>query len=318
MNRKAVSVVLLSFLFPLLSLAGERADLAALRDSIERRISGVDARIGVAVITSGGDTLEVNGAEAFPMLSVYKFPQALAVADWCEARGILPSDTISVEPSDLPENTWSPMRDKYGTAGMEITLAELLGYSVGQSDNNACDRLFRLIGGPAVADSLMRAIGHPETVIASTEDEMHRDLALCDINCTTPLGMARLFDEFYRGGLCGRNPVSREVAGIMLDCRTGLSRLPAGLAGSEASIAHKTGTGDIDSRGRIIAVNDAGFVSLPSGDSYAIAVFVSGSACGMEQTEAVIADISRIVFKALGEAPCRNPCPASRRRCGAL
>lgn len=298
---KRISAMLFTVIFPLLSLAEGRADLSALRDGIERLVSGVDARVGVAVITSAGDTVAVNGDEEFPMLSVYKFPQALAVADWCRARGILPSDSIDVEASDMKENTWRPMRERYGRGGARITLGELLGYSVGQSDNNACDRLFRLIGSPAVADSLMRATGHPETVIASTEDEMHRDLSLCALNRTTPVGMARLFVEFYRGGLVNSDPVAEAVGEIMLSCKTGLGRLPSPLEGTGARIGHKTGTGDTDRDGRIIAVNDAGYVWLPSGESYAIAVFVAGSAWSMEQTEAVIADISRMVFRALGE-----------------
>ena len=43
--------------------------------------SSRDANIGIAVIIDGRDTVAVNGHRAFPMLSVYKFPIALALCD---------------------------------------------------------------------------------------------------------------------------------------------------------------------------------------------------------------------------------------------
>ena len=53
--------------------------LDRLKAELAEYIEGKDARIGVAVIYDGTDTVSVNGGRDFPMLSVYKFPQALAV-----------------------------------------------------------------------------------------------------------------------------------------------------------------------------------------------------------------------------------------------
>lgn len=108
--------------------------------------------------------------------------------------------------------------------------------------------------------------------------------------------MARLFDRFYRLGMCDADPVSRRIASIMLDCATGLQRLPSPLEAAGAGIGHKTGTGDVSAEGRIIAVNDAGCVFLPDGRAYSIAVFVADSAYDMAMTEKIIADISAIVL----------------------
>ena len=46
------------------------------------------------------------------------------------------------------------------------------------------------------------------------------------------------------------------------------------LENTGAIIGHKTGTGDRNPRGQIIGINDAGFVVLPNGQRYTIAVFV--------------------------------------------
>ena len=98
------------------------------------------------MIINGTDTVSVNGRRDFPMLSVYKFPQAIAVADYCFRHNIALTDTIRIAADELKPDTWSPMRDKYGREDISLPLSEVLAYSVQQSDNNACDVLFRLIG----------------------------------------------------------------------------------------------------------------------------------------------------------------------------
>ncbi len=259
-----------------------------------------EARIGIAVIVNGRDTIAVNGNSSFPMLSVYKFPQALAVADYCLRSGTALSDTIIIKSGELKENTWSPLRDKYGVRDLRLPLSEILEYSLSQSDNNACDVFFSLIGGPRVADSLMKALDCPDITIVSTEDDMHRDANLCYHNSATPLAMVTLFDKFYRQGMYQNSPVYEAIGSIMMRCLTGTSRLVAPLMPTNARIGHKTGTGDINLQGLITAVNDAGYVFLPNGSEYAIAVFVSDSGYGMTDTEQIIADISEIVFKNVG------------------
>lgn len=258
-----------------------------------------DARIGVAVIINGADTVSVNGKREFPMLSVYKFPQALAVADYCSGHNISLTDSIRISANEMKPDTWSPIREKYGRNDMHLPLSEVLTYSVMQSDNNACDVLFRLIGGPQVADSLMKQLGYDEIHILNTEAEMHQDPYLCYANRATPLQMAALFDRFYRQEMRHDSPILEAVGAMMMQCSTGNDRLPLPLMPTNAVIGHKTGTGDVNSQGRIIGVNDAGYVFLPNKQGYSIAVFIADSGYGMADTEKIIADISEIVFQSL-------------------
>lgn len=260
-------------------------------------VGGKDARIGVAVIIDGKDTVEVNGRRDFPMLSVYKFPQALAVADYCRKNGMTFGDTLNVSGSEIRENTYSPMRDRYGTSDLEITVRELLKYSVQQSDNNACDILFGLIGGTAVADSLMKDMGYEDIIIQSTENEMHQDIYLCYLNRSTPVAMAALMDRFDTV-MRHLSPEYAELAEMMETCATGRDRLAVSLP-SGAVLGHKTGTGDRNSQGRIIGLNDCGYVRLGNGRRYSIAVFVADSAYSIEETSSLIASVSAIVADAL-------------------
>lgn len=271
----------------------------SLRRQLTEYIADKDARIGIAVIIDGIDTVSVNGHRDFPMLSVYKFPQALAVADYCGRNGLTINDSLDIEADEIKTDTWSPMREKYGVKNLRLPIRELLDYSVTSSDNNSCDILFRLIGGPQVADSLMNALGFQDIVIGSTEDEMHKDIYLCYQNRSTPIAMASLFDRFYRGGLRNETPIYKDIAALMLSCGTGNNRLAKPLMPTNAIIGHKTGTGDRNSQGRIIGVNDTGYVFLPDKRGYSIAVFVADSAYDMAETEKLIADISGMVYRSM-------------------
>ena len=282
------------------SNTGETAyNHSELEPALYNYTAGKDARIGITVIIDGADTVSVNGRREFPMLSVYKFPQALAVADYCRDNDISLTDSISINASEIKRDTWSPLRERYGIRDLRLPLSELLAYSLQQSDNNACDILFRLIGGPAAADSVMKSLGFRDIVMAYTEDDMHGDIYLCYQNRSTPMEMARLFDRFYRMDMQKESPVHDAIGEMMIQCETGISRLPAPLTGSGCTIGHKTGTGDRNHEGRIIGVNDAGYVFLPGGRGYAIAVFIADSAYDMVCTEKMIADISGIVFRFL-------------------
>lgn len=281
----------------LLCSCSARKPYAGLQRDLEAYVAGKDARLGIAVIFDGKDTVQVNGNKDFPMLSVYKFPQAIAVADYCTKHGLDLDGMVSISSDEIKPNTWSPMRDKYGINDLRLSLREVLTYSLAQSDNNACDILFNLIGGPEAADSIMKSMGYDDIVIGFTEDEMHKDIYLCYQNRSTPKAMARLFDEFYRQGLCRENLIMAEIGKIMMDCQTGVNRLPYPLQGTDVKIGRKTGTGDMNTQGRIIAINDAGYVFLPDGHGYAIAVFIADSAYDMKSTEQMIADISKIVYR---------------------
>ena len=83
----------------------------------------------------------------------------------------------------------------------------------------------------------------------------------------------------------------------MLKCQTGQDRLVAPLLGKEVTIGHKTGTGDRNAKGQQVACNDIGFVLLPDGHAYSIAVFVKDSEENNQENSKIIADISRIVYE---------------------
>lgn len=293
-----------SRLFLLLALVLTAAAPASaegnLKTQLQKIIAGADARVGVAVIADG-DTLTVNGSPDYPLMSVMKLHQAVAVARILEERGLPLTTTVHIYVQDLKAGTWSPLRDARPGGGFDMSVAELLRYTLQQSDNNACDILFDRFAAPEHVDSIIRSMGFRDFRIAATEDEMHRDLKKCRENVSSPLSAADLMDRLASGTL----PLGKEYADFirstLLECRTGLNRLPLPLEGSGALIGHKTGTSDREADGRWTGINDVGFVLLPDGRSYTLAVFISDSALGMEENEKLIADISGAVYSELSE-----------------
>ena len=114
----------------------------SLETQLKEAIKDKKAEIGIAVIIDEKDTVTVNNDIHYPLMSVFKFHQALALADYMAKRNQSLDTLLRIEKSDLKPDTYSPLRDKYPQGGIEMSIADLLRYTLQQSDNNACDILF--------------------------------------------------------------------------------------------------------------------------------------------------------------------------------
>ncbi|MGN0214093.1 MAG: class A beta-lactamase [Muribaculaceae bacterium] len=256
------------------------------------------AQVGIAVTSHSGDTLLINGNDRFPMLSVMKLPQAMAVADaLCRSHTSL-LRTIDVAPSELAPNTWSPLRDKHPDGG-KFSIAKLLEYSLQQSDNNACDILFNHIADVPSVNSFVAALGIADCQIVHNEAQMNDDLSRCYDNYITPLAAIELLKKLYEQRNADR--YRRFVWRTMTDCRTGTNRIPCLISDRVAAVTHKTGTGPLTADGKIMAVNDIGCISLPNNRYCHLAVFIRDARCSMAQCEALIARVALLCVDALSQ-----------------
>lgn len=274
------------------------AQVNNLSSQLEQAIAGKKAQVGIAVIIDGKDTITVNNEIHYPMYSVFKFHQALAVTNYL-AKQRLPIDTeLHITASDLKPDTYSPLRDKYPDGNIQMSIADLLKYTLQLSDNNACDILFNYAGGTQYVDQYIRSLGIKDFAIGATEDEMHKDPQKSHANWTTPVAAVELLEKFLNEPLLP-DTMQAFIKQTMIECQTGKDRLPQPLLNTQAVIGHKTGSGDVSPTGQIAGTNDIGFVFLPNGRRYTIAVFVKDSDEGPQGTAALIADISRIVYRHL-------------------
>ena len=280
-------IVFLCFLF---------ARQTQLETQLKEAIKGKKAEIGIAVIIDGKDTVTVNNDIHYPLMSVFKFHQALALADYMGKQKQSLETRLPIKKSDLKPDTYSPLRDKYPQGGTEMSIADLLRYTLQQSDNNACDILFNYQGGPDAVNKYIHSLGIRECAIVGTETAMHEDLNLCYENWTTPLAAAELVEIFRKKPLFPK--VYKDfIFQTMVECQTGQDRLVAPLLDKKVTVGHKTGTGDLNAKGQQIGCNDIGFVLLPGGRTYSIAVFVKDSEENNQANSKIIADISRIVYE---------------------
>jgi beta-lactamase class A len=271
------------------------AQLDSARAKIGRTIARVDGQVGVAVIgPESGDTLSFNADGHFPMQSVFKFPLALDVLMQVD-RGKLSLDQgILVRKKDLLPGTWSPLRDKYLRGNVRVPLSELLAFTVSQSDNNGCDILFRLLGGPRTVHRVIHSLGISDIAIVATEAEMHRGWEVQYSNWCSPVAMARLLYEFSRDTILSAK--SRDYLwDLMVRTTTASGRLKGQLPLGTV-VAHKSGSSGTNEKGMAAATNDVGIMVLPDGRHCIVVVFLSNSTADEKARDNTIADIARVVW----------------------
>lgn len=266
-----------------------------LRDLIADEVKKVDGSVGVALKhIENGDTLSYNGKRHFPMQSVYKVHLGIAVLKMIDQGKLSLNQKIRIMQSDLLQNSWSPIAEKFPDGNVELTVRELLSYAISQSDNSACDILFRLVGGPAVVEKLMHRSDIEGVSIKYTEAEMHKDWNAQYSNSTTPTAMVKLLDLIQRQRIL-RAETNTFLINTLTETVTGPKRIKGALPGG-VMVAHKTGMSGLSETGTRGALNDVGIITLPNGTHLAIAFFVSNAKTENEKVEAMMAAISRLAY----------------------
>ena len=206
-------------------------------------------------------------------------------------------------------------------------MANLIEVMITESDNTATDVSMELAGGAAAVTENLRRLGitdfrvdrltteilrdfyglpgpaTPETVAEAVSNnpalwteqaDRNPDFEADPRDHTTPLAMLQLLLAIDGG--TAMSPESREfLLGVMSRTRTGAGRIK-GLLPMGTPVAHKTGTvGGI--------ANDVGYVTLPDGRRFAIAVYTNSSETSASDRDRAIAEISRMVFDYFYLAP---------------
>ena len=271
------------------------AQIAKLNSQIEQITKGKQAKVGVAILDfDGKDTLTINGAGHFPMQSVFKFHLALAVLNQIDKGKLSLNQKIFVKKADLHPNWWSPLRDKYPNGDVYVLLSELLSFTVSQSDNNGCDILFNLVGGPKKVNDYIHSLGIKEVAIMSNEEVMQADWNVQYTNFSTPVAAVKLLEKFYKKHILSKNSEAF-LWKIMAETTTGATKIKS-LLPKNTFFAHKTGWSGTNKDGLTGATNDIGIVTLPNGKQFAIAVFVTNSMEKEATNDRMIAEIGKATY----------------------
>ena len=273
-------------------------------------INEVPGTVGVAVI-SDSDTILINNGVRFPMMSVFKLHQALAVCNRLEACDQSLDTILNIKSGELDTHTWSPELKRYIGKEFSISVADLIRYAVVSSDNNASNLLFRHIISPEATDGYIRSVANDTTFrIMYSEDDMSVDHSRAYANFTSPLSAALLIRKVFQTASDDKSAPSAEetlkissdklraVREALLTVTTGHDRLGAPLHDKDGIVfGHKTGSGYRNRNDELAAFNDVGYIQLPSGKNYAIAVLIRDFHGSEAEAAEIIASISSIVFE---------------------
>jgi beta-lactamase class A/beta-lactamase class A VEB len=291
---RTVHLFLAAFIF--LSCQVSSQTIGSLKAQIEQIIQKKNAIVGVSIVGSNGiDTLSVNGGMHFPMQSVFKFHIALVVLSEVDKGKLQLMQKIEVSKSDLLPDTWSPIREKYPD-GAVLTLAQILEYTVSQSDNSGCDLLLRLIGGSQMVDEYFKSKDFSDISVQVNEEEMQKEWDTQFLNWTTPNSATNVLKAFYDNKQNLLSPLCYDfIWKTMKETSTGINRIKGKLP-KYAVVAHKTGSSGVNRNGITAAVNDIGIVFLPNGQYFYISVLVTNSLENSDSNEEIIADITRAAW----------------------
>jgi len=265
-----------------------------LKQKIEQIISTKKADVGVSIMgIEDKDTLTINGSRHYPMLSVFKFHIAIVVLAEVDKGNLSLNQKINIKKTNLTQNAWSPIRAKFPN-GVKLTLAEIIRYTVSESDNIGCDILLRLIGGTQIINQYFLNKNFKDLSIQASEEEMHKDWNIQFTNWTTTNSATNLLKAFYDKKLLSQKS-NDFLWKTMTETITGKKRIKGQLPESTI-VAHKTGTSGTNEKGISAAVNDIGIVTLANGKHFIITIFVSNSYENEEINEKIISDISKLTW----------------------
>lgn len=281
--------------------SGEHGVTERLHDSIESIVRQAPGEIGVAVITDTGDTITVNNEAKYPMMSVFKLHQAIALCRVADSLGISLDSIVDIRRESLNADTWSPMLKEHpDDEALHLTVADLVRYALMQSDNNASNYMFENLVSVSATDSVVASVsGRDGFRISYSEADMWADHSKAYDNYSSPLAVARLLGSLMLDSIVSAEH-KRFLTKALSECKTGADRIAASFAGEDGVVVyHKTGSGFRSREGLLAAHNDAAFISMPDGRYYTLVVLTKDTPLTEAEASAVIARISATVRDAL-------------------
>jgi beta-lactamase class A len=287
-------VVFYTLLICFLFIGNANAQQDGLRGKIVEIAKDAKGTVGVSVLNlETGDTLTYNGYLRQPMQSVMKFPIAITVLHEIDEGKFTLDQQVHLDKSDLFK-TYSPLQDKYPAANVDVSIRELLSYMVSLSDNVACDKLLKVIGGTDVVDTYIHHIGIKNFSIKASEYQMAQAWDVQFTDWVMASELTHLLAVTFKPGLLSAASHAY-LWKIMQETSTGPNQIK-GLLPAGTVVYHKTGRSGTNEKGISAATNDTGIITLPNGGHLAIAILLTNSPVDLQTRELVIARIAKAAY----------------------
>ncbi|MGE8131723.1 class A beta-lactamase [Methylobacterium sp. NPDC080182] len=283
----AGSLSAVPFLAQAPTAVASKAQAASISQSLaelERRHKG---RICVSIIDHMSDIhIEYRSDERVQMCSTFKVLAVANILHKVDQGNEKLSRRLTFTKGDLVE--YSPITSgRVNEPGM--TLGEICEAGLGYSDNTSANLMLATLGGPTALTAFCREIGDSVTRLDRLETEMNYPGWPDDLRDTTTAAAmaANLRKLFFTDFL---SDLSRaQLASWMIECKTGYTRLRAGLP-KYWLIADKTGTNN-DKLGN---ANDVAVAWPNDRPPLVIAAYCEVPDITSEQRNSILAEIGRI------------------------
>jgi len=266
-----------------------------LRNEIAQISKSTTGKVGVSMkLLENNDTLSFNDGKRYPMQSVFKFPIAVSLLLAVDKGKVTLDQKILLTKADLPK-TVSALQEKYPEGNVKVPIKEILSDMITLSDNNACDILMKLLGGPNKVSNDIHATGVTGLEIKGNEAEMRADWGLQYRNWSTPAAQVKLLELIFRQRILSKHN-NDLLMQLMLNTYVAPGRI-RGLLPKSTPVAHRSGTSGTNGQGLSPATNDVAILTLPNGNHLAIAIFLMDSYDDAKTRDLLIAKIAKAAFE---------------------
>lgn len=266
------------------------SDSTALETAIARIEAQSGGRLGIAVHDTGnGFRYAHRGSELFPMCSTFKLLLAGAILARVDQGREQFARRLAVRASDPV--SYAPFTGK--RVGTQVSVLELCRAMTVESDNGAANMMLASMGGPAGLTRFLRGIGDPVTRLDRTEPELNMSTGADPRDTTSPIEMLGSMERLLLGGALSEASRIR-LTGWMIECRTGRTRLRAGLPKGWRA-GDKTGTSDRS----LGSNNDVAIIWPPRRKPVLVTSYLTRAKVHDEAAHAIHAQVARAVVSAI-------------------
>lgn len=258
--------------------------------SIQEKLAALEAssggRLGVAAINMSNNTrIQYRADERFPFCSTFKTLLAAAILKQSMTDCQLLQEKINYTKEDL-EPSWSPVAEKNLANGM--TVSEMCGAVMMQSDNTAANILIKKLGGPSSVTNFARSIGDNAFRLDRWEPELNTAVPDDVRDTTTPVAMANSLQQLTLGKALASSQ-REQLQQWLKDNTTGASRIHAGVPKGWV-VGDKTGSGAYG------VTNDIGVIWPPHCAPIVVAIYLAQNKKDAPRREDILASATHIII----------------------
>ena len=262
-----------------------QAKSSGAEDAVSRLESRSGGRFGVSVLDlETGMRLSHRGGERFAMCSTFKALLAGLTLARVETGNERLDSVVPIKSDDLL--FWSPVTEKLVDSGEAATVQALCSATVRTSDNAAANLLLKRLGGPPGFTAGVRAWGDEVTRLDRYELELNENAPNDPRDTSTPDAMVETLRDVLFGDALTKDS-QQLLRSWMIDAKTGLRRIRAGLPGNWDA-GDKTGTSSNNQS------NDVAFALPPGRKPLLIVSYLNVPEPMSKATNAIHAEIGRI------------------------